>query len=345
MFRDSRLVSVDAPDVSNDDNETAENPTDENEQPETSDMSESDEVVEYELGTEGNDMDTTEAELLSSSSNEMPNWIRQLLNSATEFDPSGVDAFEQMQMLHNLSTKATDELEFDGGTQWSPSEEQIRILEMLYNGGIGGLRSPTVQEIEQITSQLINYGKVEVTDVYLWFQARKDPERQKQRSRLLSPTGMEGLVITEPSTSPEISNRGGKGKAVSVEERSGLDEVVHMSSKMFGLASREKDGSDNSRYDSTGKLLPLDSEKQRELIPSVEENIDVRANIIFLDRDFLEEPDPHIPGQRDPSLPAVSSSTSSNREEDSRPEGQNNIKTADPKKRRWFHLFPWWQKK
>ncbi|RZC86304.1 hypothetical protein C5167_007491 [Papaver somniferum] len=246
-----------------------------------------------------------------------------------------------MQMLHNLS----DELEFDGGAQWSPSEEQIRILEMLYNGGIGGVRSPTVQEIEQITSQLINFGKVEVTDVYLWFQARKDPERQKKTLRFLSPTGTEGSEITEPPASPEISKLGGKGKALSVEERSGLEKVVDMSSKMFGLASREKEGSDNSsRYDSTGKLLQIDSEKQRELIPTVEENIDVRANIIFLDRDFLEEADPQIPSQQDPSLPTVSSSTSSNREEESRPEGQNN-KTADPKKRRWFHLFPWWQKK
>ncbi|XP_026442992.1 uncharacterized protein LOC113342780 isoform X1 [Papaver somniferum] len=329
-----RLVTVDDPDVSNDDNQTEENSSNEN--PETSDMSESDEVVKYELGIDGN-----QSELPSSSSYEMPNWIRQMLDSAAEFDPSSVDAFEQMQMLHNLS-QATDELEFDG-TQWSPSEEQTRILEMLYNGGISGVRSPTVQEIEQITSQLINYGKVEVTDVYLWFQARKDPGRQKQTLRLLSPTGMEGLEITEPPTSPEISNRGGKGKAVPVEERSGLEEVVDMSSKMFG----QKEGSDNSRvtYDSTGKLLPINSEKQWELIPLVEENIDVRANIIFLDRDFLEEPDPHIPSQRDPSLPTVSSSTSSNREEESRPEGQNNIKTADAKKRRWFNLFPWWQKK
>ncbi|KAI3925493.1 hypothetical protein MKW92_049389 [Papaver armeniacum] len=252
---------------------------------------------------------------------------------------------------------------------------------MLYNGG---LRSPTVQQIEQITSQLIQYGKVELTDVCIWFKTREDQERWEKLS------SMEGLKIAETPTSPKICQRD-KGKAVSIEgqsgtgkgvsmslkmpdpesqekeiekfptsptvsvrdqgktvsgeEESGIGKEVSMSTEISSPVSQEKEGSDNSRYDSTGKLLSVDSKKQREQIPSAQENIDVRANIIFLDRDFSEESEPHIPSQQQISLPAVSSSTSSNREEESRPEGQNNMKIADPKRRRWFNLFPWWQKK
>ncbi|KAI3928283.1 hypothetical protein MKW98_023884 [Papaver atlanticum] len=284
---------------------------------------------------------------------------------------SDVPKLEHMAMLFTLSRKGNNKIKFDD-TLWSPSPEQIRILEMLYNGG---LRSPTVQQIEQITSQLIQYGKVELTDVCIWFKTREDQERwEKQLS-------MEGLKIAETPTSPKISEqdkgkavsiegksetgkgvsmslkmpdpesqekRGSdnsmieksptsptvsvrdKGKTVSGEEESGIGKEVSILTEISGPVSREKEGSDNSRYDSTGKLLSVDSKKQREQIPSAQENIDS---------------EPHIPSQQQISLPTVSSSTSSTREEESRPEGQNNMKIADPKRRRWFNLFPWWQKK
>ncbi|CAN0922431.1 WUSCHEL-related homeobox 4 [Linum grandiflorum] len=63
-----------------------------------------------------------------------------------------------------------------GGTRWNPTQEQIGILEMLYRGG---MRTPNAQQIEQITSQLGRYGKIEGKNVFYWFQNHKARERQK----------------------------------------------------------------------------------------------------------------------------------------------------------------------
>ncbi|XP_057779747.1 WUSCHEL-related homeobox 4-like [Salvia miltiorrhiza] len=70
-----------------------------------------------------------------------------------------------------------------GGTRWNPTQEQIGILEMLYQGG---MRTPNAHQIEQITAQLANYGKIEGKNVFYWFQNHKARERQKQK-RGLSP--------------------------------------------------------------------------------------------------------------------------------------------------------------
>ncbi|KAL1534174.1 WUSCHEL-related homeobox [Salvia divinorum] len=64
------------------------------------------------------------------------------------------------------------------GTRWSPTQEQIGTLERLYQGG---MRTPNAQQIEQITAQLANYGKIEGKNVFYWFQNHKARERQKQK--------------------------------------------------------------------------------------------------------------------------------------------------------------------
>ncbi|KAG6406912.1 hypothetical protein SASPL_134529 [Salvia splendens] len=71
-----------------------------------------------------------------------------------------------------------------GGTRWSPAQEQIEILERLYQGG---MRTPNAQQIEQITAQLANYGKIEGKNVFYWFQNHKARERQKQKLGRLRP--------------------------------------------------------------------------------------------------------------------------------------------------------------
>lgn len=65
-----------------------------------------------------------------------------------------------------------------GGTRWNPTQEQIGILEMLYRGG---MRTPNAHQIEQITTQLGKYGKIEGKNVFYWFQNHKARERQKQK--------------------------------------------------------------------------------------------------------------------------------------------------------------------
>ncbi|GMI78494.1 WUSCHEL related homeobox 4 [Hibiscus trionum] len=69
-----------------------------------------------------------------------------------------------------------------GGTRWNPTQEQIGILEMMYRGGV---RTPTAQQIEQITEQLGKYGKIEGKNVFYWFQNHKARERQKQKRNTL----------------------------------------------------------------------------------------------------------------------------------------------------------------
>ncbi|KAG5251241.1 hypothetical protein OIU76_007485 [Salix suchowensis] len=69
-----------------------------------------------------------------------------------------------------------------GGTRWNPTQEQIGILEMLYRGG---MRTPNGQQIEDITAQLSNYGKIEGKNVFYWFQNHKARERQKQKRNSL----------------------------------------------------------------------------------------------------------------------------------------------------------------
>ncbi|KAI3950145.1 hypothetical protein MKW92_044459, partial [Papaver armeniacum] len=133
------------------------------------------------------------------------------------------------------------------------------------------------------------------------------------------------MQIEKSSTTPRLSERD-KGKVVSVEENSGMGEMVRMSSEVPSPVGEKQEGSDNTMYDSTGKQLPITFEKQSKQIPIVEENIEVRANIIFLDRDYFEEPDPHIQGQQGTPLPTVSPPANSTQGGDSQPEGLNNTK-------------------
>ncbi|KAK2995226.1 hypothetical protein RJ640_006965 [Escallonia rubra] len=86
-----------------------------------------------------------------------------------------------------------------GGTRWNPTQEQIRILEMLYRGG---MRTPNAQQIEEITAQLAKYGKIEGKNVFYWFQNHKARERQKQKRNNL---GLSHCPRTPASTVSSIA--------------------------------------------------------------------------------------------------------------------------------------------
>ncbi|KAL8145200.1 WUSCHEL-related homeobox 4-like [Apium graveolens] len=76
---------------------------------------------------------------------------------------------------HQL-TQVQVETTHPGGTRWNPTQEQIGILEKLYKEG---MRTPNSQQIEQITSRLAKYGKIEGKNVFYWFQNHKARQRQK----------------------------------------------------------------------------------------------------------------------------------------------------------------------
>ncbi|CAN6236458.1 unnamed protein product [Urochloa humidicola] len=82
-----------------------------------------------------------------------------------------------------------------GTTRWNPSPDQIKVLEMLYRGG---MRTPNSFQIEQITEELGKYGRIEGKNVFYWFQNHKARERQKQkRAALLTLSTTSSLTPAE----------------------------------------------------------------------------------------------------------------------------------------------------
>ncbi|KAI3916667.1 hypothetical protein C5167_002480 [Papaver somniferum] len=68
-----------------------------------------------------------------------------------------------------------------GGTKcgrWNPTAEQVKVLTDLFRSG---LRTPSTDQIQKISTQLSFYGKIESKNVFYWFQNHKARERQKRR--------------------------------------------------------------------------------------------------------------------------------------------------------------------
>ncbi|XP_042510370.1 WUSCHEL-related homeobox 2 [Macadamia integrifolia] len=63
-------------------------------------------------------------------------------------------------------------------SRWNPTMEQISMLESFYKQGI---RTPSAEQIQQITSRLRAYGHIEGKNVFYWFQNHKARQRQKQK--------------------------------------------------------------------------------------------------------------------------------------------------------------------
>jgi Homeodomain len=63
-------------------------------------------------------------------------------------------------------------------TRWSPTPEQLMLLEEMYKNGV---KTPNATQIQQITAQLSRYGRIQGKNVFYWFQNHKARERQKVR--------------------------------------------------------------------------------------------------------------------------------------------------------------------
>ncbi|KAL6552781.1 Homeodomain [Orobanche hederae] len=68
----------------------------------------------------------------------------------------------------------------NGGSRWNPTKEQIDMLESLYKQG---LRTPSAEQIQQITARLRDFGHIEGKNVFYWFQNHKARQRQKQKQK------------------------------------------------------------------------------------------------------------------------------------------------------------------
>ncbi|PWA46324.1 Homeodomain-containing protein [Artemisia annua] len=67
--------------------------------------------------------------------------------------------------------------------RWNPTKEQINMLENLY---AQGLRTPTAEQIQDITTRLQTYGHIEGKNVFYWFQNHKARQRQKEKQDHMS---------------------------------------------------------------------------------------------------------------------------------------------------------------
>ncbi|XP_004505406.2 uncharacterized protein [Cicer arietinum] len=70
-------------------------------------------------------------------------------------------------------------------SRWSPTPVQLLVLEELYRQG---MKTPSAEQIQQIASQLRQFGKIEGKNVFYWFQNHKARERQKRRRREMEET-------------------------------------------------------------------------------------------------------------------------------------------------------------
>ncbi|ESQ42425.1 hypothetical protein EUTSA_v10014457mg [Eutrema salsugineum] len=68
-------------------------------------------------------------------------------------------------------------------SRWNPTKEQITLLENLYKQGI---RTPSADQIQQITGRLRAYGHIEGKNVFYWFQNHKARQRQKQKQERIA---------------------------------------------------------------------------------------------------------------------------------------------------------------
>uniref|UniRef100_A0A453FWD6 Homeobox domain-containing protein n=1 Tax=Aegilops tauschii subsp. strangulata TaxID=200361 RepID=A0A453FWD6_AEGTS len=62
---------------------------------------------------------------------------------------------------------------------WVPTREQLAVLEGLYRQG---MRTPTAEEIHQVTARLQEHGPIEGRNVFHWFQNQHVRLRQRERS-------------------------------------------------------------------------------------------------------------------------------------------------------------------
>lgn len=67
--------------------------------------------------------------------------------------------------------------------RWNPTKEQINMLENLYKQGV---RTPTAEKIQEITTKLQTFGHIEGKNVFYWFQNHKARQRQKQKQDHIS---------------------------------------------------------------------------------------------------------------------------------------------------------------
>ncbi|XP_073020966.1 WUSCHEL-related homeobox 5-like [Primulina eburnea] len=108
-----------------------------------------------------------------------------------------------------------------GGTgtkcgRWNPTSEQVKVLTDLFRSG---LRTPSTDQIQKISSQLSFYGKIESKNVFYWFQNHKARERQKRRRVLVEDQANHEITTTDINYVKVSTAKGSETNKVSEPER------------------------------------------------------------------------------------------------------------------------------
>ncbi|KAF1874960.1 hypothetical protein Lal_00007576 [Lupinus albus] len=132
-------------------------------------------------------------------------------------------------------------------TRWTPTTDQIRILKDLYYNN--GIRSPSAEQIQRISSRLRQYGKIEGKNVFYWFQNHKARERQKKRFTSDVPMQTAATPIApasawkhdEPPIHAKYSNIStGIGVSSTASSSAGIVTMGHMGNYGHGSVPMEK---------------------------------------------------------------------------------------------------------
>lgn len=77
-------------------------------------------------------------------------------------------------------------------SRWTPTPEQLLVLEELYRHG---KRTPSAQQIQEITAMLRRFGKIEGKNVFYWFQNHKARDKRKRRKIMEAATAARSKTL------------------------------------------------------------------------------------------------------------------------------------------------------
>ncbi|CAI9786902.1 unnamed protein product [Fraxinus pennsylvanica] len=155
-----------------------------------------------------------------------------LLNQGTDLVVNHHLAAMTEQSKREFSTQ-----QFVVSSRWNPAPEQLQTLEELYRRGT---RTPTAEQIQLITAQLRQYGKIEGKNVFYWFQNHKSRERQKRRRQI------ESISEEQPHNNSERKESGANRTLCEVEKTknwaSPTDSSTIAEAEKAAVAERKLDG-------------------------------------------------------------------------------------------------------
>ncbi|XP_022158904.1 WUSCHEL-related homeobox 2 [Momordica charantia] len=149
-------------------------------------------------------------------------------------------------------------MEVDGGvrsevggapasSRWNPTKEQIGILENLYKQGV---RTPSADQIHEITNSLKAYGHIEGKNVFYWFQNHKARQRQKQKQQSLALFSHFLHFNSNPYSSPNV----GCSPYYVHQNDVGLYPPYHNNSKALQSSGIARRRSKSERRNSNGEI-------------------------------------------------------------------------------------------